>query len=139
MLSTVRQRSVIAFLRAPGLRTLARYGLAPTMPEHDRAGASISFELKCATNQLKGARLGFSQDGAKYKLSCRSLTDTELASLAHAARSNARVRLSFADGNIVLSHIELQACRCVVQTAIRRMRGTRVIESSRLRPTGATR
>ena len=103
------KQSVIAFLRGPGVSTLARPALASAMQtDGEQSGANARFELKCSAYQLKGATLGFGAGGTVYKLSCRFVTVPDLKGLQEAAESRATVRLVFADGSIVLSHLKLQ-------------------------------
>jgi hypothetical protein len=103
------KQSVIAFLRGPDVRTVARPALASAMrTDGEQSDANARFELKCSAYQLKGATLGFGAAGTVYKLSCRFVTVSDLKSLQEAAESRAPLRLVFPDGSIVLSHLKLQ-------------------------------
>lgn len=96
----------VSFLRAPQVRTLARCAIASTMPADDEPRAT--YVLTCSAYQLKGAMLGFGTQGSIYKLSCRHLSAADMANLERATQEHARVRLMFADGDIVLADLKLE-------------------------------
>jgi hypothetical protein len=71
----------------------------------DETGTTV-LDLDCA--RYKSASMNHAPQGAHFRCSCGPLTESDLANLEHAVRSNGRIRLLFVGGHVLLSEVEVE-------------------------------